>query len=104
MSIFLKNETDQGEAAAASFTSAAQLTEIPSDWLPAAQATFRHAGSSGFWYVKFNRSTGPTTTVYSIKLAPGEFYTEDNPPKGEVWALSSGSGIGVLSWYIGGKA
>jgi hypothetical protein len=103
MSIFLKNDTDQAEAASSSYTSAAILCTINNAWKPAAQATFRHTGTSGFWYIKFKRTTGPTTTVYSIKLGPGEFFTEDNPPIGEVWALASGGSIGALSWYIGGK-
>jgi len=105
MSTFLKNTTDQGEAAFGDYGTADLLVEIPATWVPQAQATFRHQGTDGFWYVIFARDvvgSGPTTSLYSIKLGPGERYTEHNPPMGDVWLLADGDVDGALSWYIGG--
>lgn len=100
MSVKLKNTTDQGIADKDNYGSAALLTEIPDNWGPEAQFTCRHLGTTGYWYLMFRRTTGPTTTVYSKKLGPGEPFTERNPPKGEIWALTDANND--LSWYIGG--
>lgn len=100
MSVRLKNTTDNGEAAVASYGTAAILTTIPTAG-PASQITFRHTGTAGIWYVKLKRAAGPSSTDYSIKLLPKESFTEDNPPIGAVWALASGAADGPLSWYLG---
>lgn len=100
MSIFLENTTDQGEAATASYSSAALLVSIPNNAVPAASFTARNTGTAGIWYIKFRRTSGPTSTVYSWKLGPGEHRTFPNPPKGDIYALQVGAN-GVLSWFVG---
>lgn len=101
MQLSLKNKTINGSAVAASFASAGFGFIIPANAGPAAQASFRHTGTAGFWYVMFNRTVGPTTTNYSKKIGPGEPWTEDNPPTGQVWFLADGSVNGNLDWYAG---
>lgn len=99
--IKLKTTTTQAEAATGSYGSAAILFTVASNAIPAAQVTFKHTGTAGFWLIQFQRDvvgSGPTTTVYSRKLGPGEEFTEDDPPKGEVWGLHS-SANGPLSYY-----
>jgi hypothetical protein len=97
----LKNQTQQGLAAQGSYLSAALVTSIGSSDGAPAQATFKHTGTAGYWYVTLNRSSGPTTTSYSLKLGPGEFFTEDNPPYGAIWALADANVDQGLSWYVG---
>lgn len=99
--IVLENNSNEGEAVYGSFTSAAFLVTVSSSAKPQASITFKHLGTAGFWYIKFRRSTGPTTSVYTIKLGPGEFITRDNPPMGDVWLLADGSVNGNLSWALG---
>jgi hypothetical protein len=98
-SIQLKNTTNQIVAAAANFLSAALLFNIPLSGKPAGQITFKHTGTAGYWYIKTNRSAGPSSTDYSFKLAAGEAYTEKEPPFGDIYALADGSGNGSLSAY-----
>lgn len=100
----LKDTTVQAEAAVGSYGSAALLFTVPTTAKAPGQATFKHTGSAGFWYVQFQRDvigSGPTTTVYSMKLSPGEEFTEDNMPLGTVYALAGGGAVGALSYYAG---
>lgn len=103
--IFLKNNTTDMLAAFASYLTAAIAFTIPPNTvaLPAAQITFHHQGSNGFWYVKMNRASGPSTTSYSRKLSPGERFTEKEMPTGAVWLLADGSVDGDLHIYAGWK-
>lgn len=99
----IKPHTLQGEGAVASFASAALLVTIPSNAKVPAQATFKHMGTTGYWFVQFQRDTigsGPTSTVYSRKLSPGEEFTEDDPPTGEVWSLQTGTPDANISYYV----
>lgn len=97
----LKTMTHQGLALIASFLSAAKLTEVDSNGLPSGQATFKHTGTSGYWYVTLKRSSGPTASDFSFKIGPGEAPTEMGPPIGEIWALADSDVDGDLSWYVG---
>lgn len=91
----------------ASYGSATLLFTVPSSATQPGQATFKHTGTAGFWYIQFQRNvigSGPTTAVYSRKLSAGEEFTEDNMPKGTVFALAGSGGDlpdGVLSYYAG---
>jgi hypothetical protein len=87
-----------------SFSSAALLFTIAAGAKSPAQATFKHTGTTGVWYIQFQRDvvgSGPSTTVYSRKLTAGEEFTKDDPPKGEVWALAGGTPDADLSYYAG---
>ena len=103
MAIRLKNTKDQALAQVANYLAAGRLTTISSQGRPEAQFTARHTGNTGFWVFSFERTSGPTLTDYSIKLGPGEPYTERNPPIGEVWGLATSDADGPLSWYTGWK-
>ncbi len=103
----LKTVTVQGLGVVASFSSAALLFTIAAGAKEAAQATFKHPGTAGVWYIQFQRDvigSGPTTSVYSRKLTAGEEFTEDNPPLGDVYALAGTGGLAPdadLSYYAG---
>lgn len=98
----LKNHSTEAQAAVASFGSAALAFTIPSNAKTPAQASFQNTGTAGYWYVQFQRNvvgSGPTTTVYSKKLAPGEPWTEGEPPTGDVYLLADGSANGPCAYY-----
>lgn len=84
-------------AAASGFTSAATLLTVPTTAKPWAKFVCRHEGTSGFWYGCYAGVT-PTTISYDFKLGPNEPHNMDNPPKGAIKLLASGSGIGNLSY------
>lgn len=99
MSIKLPTVRNEGLADEASYGSAATLLTIPSDGVPWAAADFRHLGTAGYWYISFGGNT-PSTTSYSIKLAPGEPRGIDNPPEGAIKILA-GSGVdGHLEYFV----
>lgn len=97
----LKTKTFQGIATPLLFLGAGKLTTIPTTGNAPAQATFKHTGTLGYWYITLNRTTGPTTISYSIKLGPGESRTEEDPPYGDIYAMADASANDYLSWYVG---
>ncbi len=102
----LKNTTVQGTGVVASFSSAALLFTIAAGAKTPAQATFTHPGTSGVWHIQFQRNvigSGPTTTVYSMKLVAGETRTEKNPPIGDVYALADAGSLpnADVAYYAG---
>lgn len=100
--VHLKNTINQGLAAQGSFLTAAFLVNVPSFAKPQSQGTFRHTGTVGFWYVLFNKtSSAPSTSLYDIKLGPGEFFTEDQLPIGDIWILADANVDNNLFWYVG---
>lgn len=101
MSIKLQTSQHEGIAVVASYATAASLITVPSNARPQAKAVFRHTGTAGYWYGKFARTTGPTTSLYSFKIGPGETFPEENMPLGAIWLLSSGDCVGDLSYSIG---
>ena len=94
----MKTTTAQAEAATGSYSSAALLVNIPNSAKAAAQITFKNLGTAGTWYISYG-GVSPTTTVYDQKLTPGEPFTEDEPPFGDVYALQVGAN-GKLSYYL----
>lgn len=100
MAIKLQTVQNEGQAAVASYTTAAALITIPSNAVPWAQAVFRHTGTAGKWYGRYAGGT-PTTTVHDFVLGPGEPHQMDNPPKGIVSLLASSDAVGALEWEIG---
>src|SRR6266566_10070536 len=102
-SIQLPNTQNEGQAAVASFFTAAVLLTIPTGALPWAHFVVRHTGNAGKWYGSYAGHT-PTTTTHDFVVGGGEPHQLDNPPKGAVTLLASADANGPLDWSLAYRA